>query len=298
MAEPRANAPIQDAQGRVLARFSGAPARLVVDGFPAESAGRVRVTTGTGKGSFRLRGFTPVRALSLYATAPLAVSQGHLWIAPGKHLAFVSGALGAIQVETRVSAPFDQRFRTWAPCSALALAPVTPVRSTPKGDARGYVLRGSRLELLADPRRADARVATLKRTAGAAPVLFFGSELRGEWLRVEYRGDVIIDAWARARDLEAVSNGEILEPLPSDAGKAVASRLAVQGEPRVVRALREVPFRARALDSEPPLGVIEAEAEAYVLDVVAGWVSVIPKALEVVPPPEGQFWVRAEELGM
>jgi hypothetical protein len=72
----------------------------------------------------------------------------------------------------------------------------------------------------------------------------------------------------------------------------------VQGEPRVVRAVREVPFRARAVETEPPIGVIEPEAEAFVLDVVAGWVSVMPKALQVVPRPDGQFWVRAEELGM
>jgi hypothetical protein len=66
----------------------------------------------------------------------------------------------------------------------------------------------------------------------------------------------------------------------------------------VVKAPREVAIRARASDSDTPIGVIEPEAEAYVLDVVAGWVSVMPKGLEVVPRPDGQFWVRAEELGM
>jgi hypothetical protein len=298
LAEPRANAPIEDSLGRVIARFSGAPARLIVDSFPAQPGGRVRVTTGTGKGSFRLQGFTALHELSLYATLPLAVSQGHLWIAPGKHLTFVSSAPGSIQVEPRVSRPFAQSFRAWAPCSALALAPGTPTKLTPKDDRTGYVLRGSELELLADPRRTETRVTTLKRAADAAPVLFFGSELRGEWLRVEYRGDVIIDAWARARDLEAVPRGEVIVELAPDTGAAGSARLAVQGDPRVVKALREVGIRTRASESEAPIGVIEPEAEAYVLDVVAGWVSVMPKGLEVVPRPDGQFWVRADELGM
>jgi hypothetical protein len=75
-------------------------------------------------------------------------------------------------------------------------------------------------------------------------------------------------------------------------------RLALPGNPRVVRALREVPVRGTAKDGAPIVGVIEPDAEAYVIDVMAGWVSVLPKALDVVPPDGGTFWVKKTELGL
>ena len=74
--------------------------------------------------------------------------------------------------------------------------------------------------------------------------------------------------------------------------------MAVQGEPRVVKPVREIPLRANAKESEATIGVVEPGAETFVLDVVAGWASVMPKALNVVPGPEGQFWVKASDLGI
>jgi hypothetical protein len=35
-----------------------------------------------------------------------------------------------------------------------------------------------------------------------------------------------------------------------------------------------------------------------VLDTVAGWASVLPKALSVAPSGSNQFWVRGKDLGM
>jgi hypothetical protein len=297
-ASPRANAPIEDAQGRLLARFSGAPTLLVADSFPSRAGGRVRVTTGTGKGSFRVQGFTPVAEIPLYSMAPIAVSPGHVWIAAGKSLAYLSSGRNALRIEKRVAVPFDQSFRAWAPCASIAFEPPALPSSTPGGIAQSYVIRRSRLELLGEPRRPEARLLTLLPSPQPPQALFSGREQRGEWVRVEHQGELIIDAWARAVDLQALPRGQGLDRLAPQSVSPVSARLAVQGEPRVVRAVREVPFRARADDSEAPLGVIEAEAEAFVLEVVGGWVSVMPKALEVVPRPDGQFWVRAEELGM
>lgn len=299
---PRANAAIEDVRGRLLARFSGAPTRLVVEAFPAGRGGRVRIATGTGRGSFRVNGFTRVRDLPLYSTEPIAVSSGHVWIAPGRSLAFIASGRGALRVEKRVGAPFDQSFRAWAPCASLALAPPEPPAApravaAPVTELTSYAARRPRLELLGEPRRSSARVATLTPAPDAPPPLFIGREQRGEWVRVEHRGEVIIDAWARAADLEPLARVAAFAPLGGGVAPAAAP-LAVQGEPRVVRTLREVPFRAAALETEPAIGVIEPDAEVYVLDLVSGWASVMPKALEVVPRPDGQFWARAEELGM
>ena len=54
----------------------------------------------------------------------------------------------------------------------------------------------------------------------------------------------------------------------------------------------------KAGDSNPVVGRIEANTETYVLDIVAGWASVLPKSLNVTPHGDYQFWVKASELGI
>ena len=88
-----------------------------------------------------------------------------------------------------------------------------------------------------------------------------------------------------------------MDQLASQPSVRNPARLALPTSPRLVRAPREIPLRAVARDSEP-IGAIEAGAETYVLDVVAGWASVLPKALDVMPLENGRFWVKKEELGI
>ena len=52
-------------------------------------------------------------------------------------------------------------------------------------------------------------------------------------------------------------------------------------------------MRDAASDKGNVIGKIEPGTETYVLDTVAGWTSVLPKALNVMPYGEGQFWVKA-----
>ena len=66
----------------------------------------------------------------------------------------------------------------------------------------------------------------------------------------------------------------------------------------MVKPARDVPLRAAAKESEATIGVVEPGAETFVLDVVAGWASVMPKAMNVLPGPDGQFWVKASDLGI
>jgi hypothetical protein len=129
-------------------------------------------------------------------------------------------------------------------------------------------------------------------------VLFFSSERRGDFVSLSYHGEVLIEAWARARDLSALDPGETSDQLAQRGSTRSAPRLAVQGEPRVVKPARDVPLRAAAKESEATIGVVEPGAETFVLDVVAGWASVMPKAMNVLPGPDGQFWVKASDLGI
>lgn len=88
-----------------------------------------------------------------------------------------------------------------------------------------------------------------------------------------------------------------MDQLASQPAVRNPARLALPGTPRVVRTTREVPLRTAAKEGEP-VGIIESGAETYVLDVVAGWASVLPKSLDVMPIENGQFWVKKAELGI
>jgi hypothetical protein len=48
----------------------------------------------------------------------------------------------------------------------------------------------------------------------------------------------------------------------------------------------------------PPIGYIEAGGEMYVMETVVGWSSVLPRALNLLPPGDHSFWVPAYEVGM
>lgn len=295
-AEPRANAPIVDANGRVLARFSGAPTPLVVHSLPEHANGLARISTGTGTGSFRLHGFLAIREIPIYARTPIAVTADHLWLAPGSRLEFVGARPGAVRVQKHLSGPFTQTVNTWAACAALALAPVRQAWS-PADGALPYALRRPRLSIRARPYASARSVITLVRASdGGAGALFFVRERHGEWLHVEHRSELIVDGWVQRAELEALPASKPLTEHTADG--TVPARLAVRGEPRVIKVAREVPFRQRASELEPPIGVIEPEAEAYVLDRAPGWISVIPKALQVIPGGDGQFWVKASDLGL
>lgn len=298
ISQPQANAAIEDARGQVIARFSGAPTQIVASRFPQTPGGRVHVQTGTGTGSFRLGGLTRVGELSFYSKSPIAVVPRHVFIGAGQRLSFLGSAAGKLRVEHRASAPFAQSVTTWAPCSAIALEPTPAPGAPPRGEARGYVQRASRLDLYDLPGRDDGAIFTLLRSPDSTGALFFSNERRGEWVRVEHQRELIIDAWARAGDLQALPPGETMDQLASAGAARLPARLAVQGEPRVVRVPHEVPLRMRARGKDSPIGVIEADTETYVLDVVMGWASVMPKSLNVVPGPDGQFWAKASDLGL
>jgi hypothetical protein len=296
IAEPRVNTNIEDSQGRVIARFSGAPTALLASDFPADARGRVRIETGTGAGGFRVRGHLPASELPLYTMGNVVVVPNHVWIGARRSVTFVASAPGRLRIEKRLSQPFSQSFAAWAPCSALSLAAAPPPGFSPDGDARAYLLKNPTLELFDQP--SGTLLSTLSRARDVDSVLFFSSERRGDFVNISYHGEVLIEAWARARDLSALAAGETSDQLGQRGSTRSSPRLAVQGEPRVVKPARDVPLRAAAKESEAAIGVVEPGAETYVLDVVAGWASVMPKAMNVLPGPDGQFWVKASDLGI
>ncbi len=292
------NTPIYAVDGKPIARFSGAESALALSGFPADAQGRAQVATGTGTGSFRIKGLVDVAKVPVFTGQSVPIVSGHLWIAAQRQVSVIGSAPGRLKVQKVLSYPLQQSFTAWAPCSAFTLTAGTPAGWTSAGDARGYVLKQGTLDLFDDAGPNNTPITTLFRSPEADGVLFFSTERRGAWVHVEHHGDVVVDAWAKLSELKPLPPGETMDQLAMPTAVRNPARLAVQGEPRTVRPTREVPLRAAAKDGDPQIGVIEPGTDTYVLDVMAGWASVMPKALNVIPSENGQFWVKTSDLGI
>lgn len=290
------NTPIQSTDGHVIGRFSGVGARLTVTELTFGTPPRARVTTGNALGSFRLRGYVAARDLPLFTAESVPVAGEHLAIGAHRGVNVTSVSPDKLKIEHAAASPLGQTFAAWTTCGALSLEPGAPPAWSPPGDARGYALKRDSLELFDGP--GGAAVGVVYRAAGAPSVLFFGSEQSNGFVHVERRTDVVIDAWARANDLAALPRGETLDQIEPPLTTHGAPHLALAGEPRVIRPEHDVTLRTDARELDPPIGVIGADTETYVIDVMAGWVSVVPKAMDVLPPDGGAFWVKKSELGL
>ncbi|HVR20999.1 MAG TPA: hypothetical protein VMS65_14910, partial [Polyangiaceae bacterium] len=285
---------ITDGGGRPIARFGGPETALVVSGLSTVTPFRARIETGIGQGGFRVRGFVDARKLPIATTENVAVVPGHVWIGARRAVTVVGVTPDKLRIEKKLTTPLEQTFTAFTSCQKLVLGTPAPPGWSPPGDARGYVLRAGSLDLRDAPR---GNVVTTLYKAGAVPgVLFFGSEGAGGWVRVAYHGEVVVDAWVSSPDVQALPSGETMDQLVTPSSVRNQARLVVPGAPRVVKAPREIALRAAA--NGEPIGVIEAGADTYVIDVVAGWASVLPRALDVMPAPNAQFWVKKEELGL
>lgn len=77
-----------------------------------------------------------------------------------------------------------------------------------------------------------------------------------------------------------------------------SARLRVVESGRVVTVTERVQLRLRPSPDAPVVGDIEPATETLILDVAAGWASVLPKGLNVAPPADRQFWVEARKVGI
>jgi len=288
--------PILDETGRAIARFSGAETTLTISGFLLGGGERARVETGNGRGAFRVRGFVETARLPLLTVDRLPIAPGHLWIGKDREVTVVGASADKFKIERMASPPLRQKLSAWATCRSLKLTAGVPPSFSPAGFARGYVLERDSLELFDGP--SGRAIGVLYRAPEAVGgVLFFSTERSGAWVHVEYGADIVVDAWARASDLVALAPGETMDQLALPTPRPGAPRLKLPAQPRLVRTTHEVPLRITASDAARPIGIIETGTDTFVLDVMAGWVSVVPQALDVMPLDGARFWVKKSELG-
>lgn len=288
---------LTDAGGHKLARFSGGESAVTLLAPPSSEGAPVHIETGTGRGSFRINGFVKPSELLLYTSVRLPVVSGHVWLTAGTRVSLVGTSGGKVRLQKSLETPFQQQFGALGDCSALSFT--SPGSASPPipGAARVYLLKGEKLELFADMPPTGAAIFTLKRSPLVDNVPFFSTEQRGGFVHVGYLGEVEVDAWARASELTPLPRGETSDLPPGSYTLTSPPELRLSPPPRVVHTTKELPLRLRAKDGEPPIGVIEADTDVFVMDTVAGWASVLPKSLHVLPAGEQSFWVKAAGLG-
>ena len=289
---------LADAAGRKIARFSGGESAVTLLAPPAAGSDLARIETGTGRGSFRLAGLIKAADLRIFTSYNVPIVSGHVWLGAGTRVTAAGTSAGKVRLEKQLSTPFNQRFSALSECGALTFTPPTPAGFALPGAARVFLMKESQLDLYGDVPPVGSPILTLQRSPAVDSVRFFSTEQRGGFVHVQYQGEVNIDAWARAGELTPLPRGETSDVAPSSYSMSTPPQLQLPQAPRTVKTTRELPLRVAARDSDPPVGVIEAETEVYVLDTVAGWANVLPKSLHVLPAAELSFWVKSADLGL
>lgn len=278
--------------GQELGHFTGTKVTVTVSRFPDAAGGRAVIETA----GFRLKAFVRARDLPVYTARSVPIYAGHVWINEARRVAVIGATRGRLHVEKALSGPMSGYFHGWAPCDALTLDERVPPGWAPPGGARGFVLKQDRVELFAAP-RGDV-VTTVERAGGSAGVLFWGTDREGAWVHVEHHGDVLLDVWARAQDLDPLPPGETMDQLAPPRTITGSPQLSIQGAAKTVHVDHAVGIRSAATDAATVIGGIDPGTDVLVLDTVAGWASVVPRALTLMPSDAHGFWVRAKELGL
>jgi hypothetical protein len=285
-----------DESGQPIARFSGGESAVTLLSPPGGGSALSKIETGTGRGSFRLRGFVKADELRLYTGVSLPVVSGHVWLSAGIRVVAAGSSAGKVRIEKQLTTPFSQRFTANAECSVLTFSPPSaPPFSSPTA-ARVFLMKGAELELFASVPPMGTPLLSLVRAPELEGVRFFSTEQRGGFVHVQYRGDVNVDAWAKAEQLTPLPRGTAIDVPASSYTLSTPPELQLPAPPRTIKTTRELPLRASAAETEPELGVIEPDTEVLVLETVAGWAKVLPKSLHVLPYGNRSFWVKAPDL--
>ena len=276
------------------ARFTGMTTGLTVVELPESMPRRAHVVTGTGKGGFAIDGWVNAEALPLYATTNLPVVVGHVWISSSQRVEYEGRQTNQVRVQRTTTSPFAQTFLATTSCSSLSLVPVTaPPQDIPKF-ARGYSLDHNELAISSEPK--GESTFKLVRSTVTTSVFLYGMEKNDDWVHLRHFGAIGIDAWAKLSDVRLLPKGErVDEYIPTTQPESARLRVVESG--RVVTVSERVQLRLRPSPDAPVVGEIEPATETLVLDVAAGWASVLPKGLNVAPPADRQFWVEARKVG-
>lgn len=285
--------------GAAVAAFATQEVSLEVYDFPASPTGRARVRTGKGFASLRIEGFIDASKVPLSARTDLPLAPDHVWLGKGQAVHLEGAAKGVLAVGTTLPAT-QQKLHAKAACSALAVGNVLGDDLGPPESAKKWLLKSTTLDLFGDSSAGGSTVVfTLTVPFAESGILLYSTEAQGLYQHVRHWGPIVIDAWAKTSDLKALPKGEMLDELAGPGAITVnPAKLKVEGGVKELKAPKSVAVRLAANDASKSIGTLEDGAEVIVLDTVAGWSRIYPKALELLPPEGKDFWVKSADLGL
>jgi hypothetical protein len=282
--------------GTAVASFATQEVSLEVFDFPPTPAGRARVRTGKGSASLRIEGFVDPSKIPLSARNDLPIAPDHVWIGKGQAVRLEAASKGVLSVGMTLAAT-QQKLHAKAACGALAIGNVLGDDLGPPATAKKWLLKNTTLDLYGDP--SGAIVFTIEVPYAESGILMYSTESQSIFQHVRHWGPIVIDAWAKTSDLKSLPKGEMLDELAGPGTISVnPAKLKVEGGVKELKAPKNLPVRLAANDASKAIGTLEDGAEVLVLDTVAGWSRIYPKALEVLPPEGRDFWVKAADLGV
>lgn len=279
--------------GRVIANFSGNNVPMALSEIPADPMkDRVKLATSASSGAVRIEGYVSPAAIPVFTTRDLPVMAGNVWISSAHKVKLAAATSSSVSVDLTVAGSRNQNVRAATTCDALALQRGTPTPIDIPGNGRAYLTKVPDINIY-NQANGDM-IFSLQMLEGASQ-LFWSTETRAGFVHVRGRADLTIDGWVRYTDLDPVKQGERVDQYVPPQTQVAGAQLAIENPPRVAKATKDIIIRARRDERERPIGVVEAGAEIYVVETVAGWTNVLPKELYVLPPDNGGFWILSSE---
>jgi len=296
--EPNIDSLVLNESGTAIARLTGARLDLQIVHLPNIPSPRATVVTHPNASiGFRIKGLMDVRTLNIKARTPIDVDSTALQLPAGTRLDAVAYGGRHLYVEKRLTREFAQVLVAEATCAQLGLSASTISAVSLPDHARAYRLDADRLEFYTRPTVEVGIAGILHRNLEGRAVLFFGAPSTSGWLNVLHRGEVNLSAWVRTNALSQLPLGELEDQSPLKSTTRSRPQMMLDGSPRLERAHADLPLRTKAFATSPVVGWIVGGTEYFVIETVAGWESVAPKSLDVMPAPNGNFWVRADDSG-
>lgn len=277
----------------MIATFTGGFAPLSMSDIPPDpQIQRSKVSTRATEPSVRINGYVDTTAIPVYSSRDIPIVAGSIWIASAQKVKITGAHPGAVTVEMPIFGTSNQLARVRTSCDALALQRGTPRPQTVPGNGRGYLAKGKDIDIFDSP--GGNAVFTLRMTTDDVK-LFWSEETSGIYVHGMMRADIAIDGWIRKADLNALPKGEMMDQYIPPETNVAGAKLVMDPPPRIARAPRDIPIRFRRTETEAPIGVIEAGAEFYVLETIAGWTNVLPTKVYVLPSETNGFWIPSSE---
>ncbi|HRI72426.1 MAG TPA: hypothetical protein PK156_49665, partial [Polyangium sp.] len=280
--------------GRLIATFTGGFAPMSISDIPPDPATqRSKLSTHANEPSVRIDGYVDTSVIPIYSSRDIPIVANSIWIASAQKLKMTGAAQGVVNVEMGILGTNGQIVKATTPCDSIALQRGTPTPLPVPGDGRGFLARATNIDIFDSP--GGSPIFTLKMSA-ADVKLFWSTETTPVFVHGKLRADVAIDGWIRRNDLSALPKGEMLDQYIPPETTVAGAQLVLETPPRIARAPKDIPIRFRRTEAEYPIGAVEAGAEFYVFETLAGWTNVLPTKAYVLPSETNGFWVPAKDV--